>query len=978
MDPTTCGNLGGVYLGDHTVCSAPEFVAPSSCGSFLLDVGTNGAPDGGEVNISGATLFKDFFTRPASTNADCLAPLGGGPVNGKMWPNDPPACVTLVPFCRFFTNVCPGFGATNQLAPNWNCISGTPFYWIVQYRGSGSLEGITEFVDNQLLDIIPTFKPADSGYINRSQWANAAGKLPIGGCSEADAQGDGVTTNDSGTPLIPHAIDVAVSDVPSTEAVVGPGSGADARWNRKPTQAGYGLNPRSSTAGLPSTLVSLVRSPFALNQNNNPPTTPAPDGSTIYDSTIAWVPIAAITNRGTGIRDIRYTDLQFLAVTGRMSTGENLQSGTRDVGSGTRNGFQNSLGVDPSQGNGDNLGPRINFSQESNVGIVPAGGPFDLPAGSRTQPTNCGGSGIMENAVKQRRLAVGHTGLFGGRAASLQRSGVLEIMNVAKDVDDDGKRIPGFVPTPQVGDPPGGGCPTPPANRRPANNGYVRPAVDTCLDNSNGLLGYQIGGPETFITRGDPKAGIGGNTNPAMGNISARDYIRNIVYSVENFVAAPAQDVNNNMPGQYLAFSFTLTQGVDALPDLRNPTKFIAQPVNQTLQDWMRCNNSDSPNAFGAANVAGLVPLRNTRVGFGGAYSDGSTNGAYLAFNGVSYTVTDGLRLNRRNLISGDFNNDGLRNLNDAAKLMEALKDPRAFTTAEGISPGTGGGQGVCADDFVVPEIIGDFDGDGDFNALDARYFADGLAIDPATGQLDRKQGFIAVDNAWAGLGMGSNYFGTTLATGATYKPGDSRADVAGSPAGAFRGAYPNGQNGSVNAADIDYVYRNFGSWKNIDQAAGIDLSCDMTGDLLVDQRDVDEVVFAILCTRYGDVDLDGDVDAADRAVVVANQGQLNLGWAGGDLNGDGVVNALDLALVDANLGFVGPACIGTLCGDINGDGVVNNADIAPFLAGIEGRMNDPATLGRSDLDSIPPANGADVQRFVCCLLNAGDPALCP
>ncbi len=981
-DALNCASLGGTYLGDNTICTSPNYAAPSSCASVQIGVGQNGAPSGGQVNISGATLFKQFFTVPASTNADCLPPLGT-PANGRTAPNDPGTCSNLVPFCGFFNSPCPGFGPTNQLAPTFSCSAPNTYYWLVQYRGSGSVEGFIEFVDNQLQGIIPTFAPLDSGFINRLQFANLGQQSNIAPCAKADYNGNGITTDDSGTPVIPQSIDIAVSDVPSVMVVVGSGTGADTKWNRKPTATGYGLNPRTSTGGLSNLLATLNRGLLTLNQNNNPPVTPAPDGNTIYDNTIAWVPIAAIANRGTNLENVRYTDLQYLEVTGRLSNGENLEAATRDAGSGTRNGFDNSLSVDPSQGVGENLGPRIGFAQESNVGIVPvppSGTTFDIPTGGRTQGSNCGGSGIMNNAVKQRRLAVGYNGLFGGAAAANQRTGLYEVLNVAKDVDDNGNPIPGFTPTAQPADPAGSGCPTPPGNRRPANNGYVRPAVDTVLDNSDPLLGYQIGGPETMITRGDPNAGLGANSNPAMANVSARNYVRNIVYSIANFISAPSQDNNNNMPGQFLAFSFALTSAVDSLPDLRNPTKFLPNPgFIQSLQDFSRCNSvsTNNPLAFGAANVAGFVPLRNTRVGFGGTYSDGSSDGLYKNFSG-SFTLATANQLNRRNRVSGDFNNDGQRNLLDVAKLMAALKDRNAFVASEGISVGTGGGTGACVDDFVVPEIIGDFDGDGNFNAVDARYFADGLGLDVSTGKLDRKQGFIAIDTEWSNLGMGNNYFATTLATPTVYKPGDSRADVAGSAQGAFRGAYPNGNDGTVNAADINYVYANFGNWKNIDQAAKIDLSADMNGDLIVDQRDVDEIVLAVLCTRYGDVNLNGIVDAADRAIIVANQTQTGLGWAGGDINGDGIVNALDLALCDANIPFNGPSCAAVLCGDINADGQVNSADVVLFSAAILGQTNDAAYQGRSDVNNNPPANGSDVQKFVCCLLNGGIGASCP
>src|SRR5215470_5729114 len=248
-DAVTCGNLGGVYLGDNTMCTSPNYQAPSACAKIDIDAGQNGAPNGGQVNITGATLFKNFFTQPASTNADCLPP-GGGPANGKTAPNDFPVCANFVPFCGFFSSPCPGFSATNQLAPSFSCPQITPYYWVVQYRGVGSVEGLGEFVDNQLLGIIPTAVPSDSGFINRLQWANTGAWSGGGGCTRASSTGHTPDpSTDSGTPVIPNSMDMNVTDVPTPLQIQGSGTSDDAKWNKKPGQAGYGKNPRHTTSG---------------------------------------------------------------------------------------------------------------------------------------------------------------------------------------------------------------------------------------------------------------------------------------------------------------------------------------------------------------------------------------------------------------------------------------------------------------------------------------------------------------------------------------------------------------------------------------------------------------------------------------------------------------------------------------------------------------------------------------------------------
>jgi hypothetical protein len=249
-----------------------------------------------------------------------------------------------------------------------------------------------------------------------------------------------------------------------------------------------------------------------------------------------------------------------------------------------------------------------------------------------------------------------------------------------------------------------------------------------------------------------------------------------------------------------------------------------------------------------------------------------------------------------------------------------------AWVAPDGVF-GAGAGNGACI------EILGDADGNGSFTIADVRYWADGLATN-ASGNLDRKQGFIAVDNASLAGGGVLNFFGTVLAnSSAAYTAGASRADLIGTSGRVARGWAPVGADNRVDGLDIDYVYSQIRSvgvanpwtsvtgadWNAIGQAIQFDLSADMTGDLIINKQDVQEIL-SILGTRMGDVNLDGAVNSLDRTIIITNTGQTNLGWAGGDLNGDGVVNAADLALA---------------CGaDYNGDGSVTVQDIFDFLSG--------------------------------------------
>ena len=206
-------------------------------------------------------------------------------------------------------------------------------------------------------------------------------------------------------------------------------------------------------------------------------------------------------------------------------------------------------------------------------------------------------------------------------------------------------------------------------------------------------------------------------------------------------------------------------------------------------------------------------------------------------------------------------------------------------------------------------------------------------------GNLDRAAGFAAVDNTTAG----GNFFGTSLATG-TYDAGDSRADVSGPASLHTRGFQPIGQDGVVDAFDIDYVCMNFGDWSNLTDAVEIDLAADMNGDLVIDLEDVRVIVEDILDSQTGDVNLDGVVDATDIAIVTANQGTSG-GYADGDLNCDGVIDADDLAIVNpCTTDFTGDgqtdgADLGVLLGawgtpgaDLTGDGNTDGADLGILL----------------------------------------------
>jgi hypothetical protein len=868
--------------------------------------------DGGEVNISGATLFVNFFEAPGSTN-DWID------VDGDGWSG-------FQDYPPYVDQLAPLFGC-----PDWQG------WWLVQYRGVGSGNGLKEFVDYQLLGLVPDNLPSEDGVINRILWAADGHGVDHGcGCEmniwdpdysgwdpndpdyppwqppllppydlpgwwngeclywlECDPNdpnsaelywaGDEIPLNgepwpwtdwnvipceDITTPQYPYnpnmdccwsntpycwgSVDLAVMDVP-TRWFVRTGDPNDGDWDADPGSSGYGYCPFVSwDTGYGMKLKSMERDfcggreTISLNTN-----TDEPDEYTVYDTQVAWVPIAFIANRGTGIENITATELQYHFLTGRLSTGENLVAATRDAGSGTRNGSMNCMCLDPSWARGDNLGDKNDNDTLTNLG-------------PGHQATNCGGSSIMEGAVQNRRLAMGYTGLAGAkRAAKDALDGKYEIANVIFDIR-------------------GGSVP-------------VRPTVQSVIFNCDADAGYQVGGPETFASRGNPLE-YDPNSPAYMANQAAADYLRNITQSIADFIDVPGQPEQYFMPGEYLALTFFLLDGIECLPNLADPCEFAQNPnLNENLRDYIYAHNDlggvgDTPD-YGIT-AANLVPKRNASPDWpegspytDGYYGDGSSNGNYADFNGA-FTVLGGVMLNERNALSGDFSNDDLRNWNDIADMMDAVQDPRGFVADEGLQ---GGDPGELGQDYVIPEIIGDYTGDGNFDADDVRYFADGLATDPNTGMLNREVGFTMVDEAYGG-----NYFSTVPWGGQDYQYGDSRFDVAGNPTSP--GAHPTGPDGVVDCADLGYIYGNFGVWADLGDAVEIDLSCDMNGDMAVNEADV----VALLGHPVADIaePSDGYVGQGDLGVLLGNWNEQDVGYYGGDLNCDGVVGHADLGIL--------------------------------------------------------------------------------
>jgi len=852
------------------------------------------------VNVSGATLMENTIKAPASTNdfIDC----DGDGTAGSL-----------------------GSFSIDQLAP----FGINPFVagerWIIQYRVVGSVNGFQE-----LIDWGTSFAAGPDGaeisaltaslaYFNRSLYITAG----VGSASFFNASNPGgapVRTDTGGLYEATQStgagtgvqIDVAPLDVPSRWASR---SSGQADFGRKPGEAGYGSNPAQTVNkdGTQNGFDHLLASLGGLNlfDAGNPGVA---DSNTLFDTPLAFAPIAATTNLGTGMSQIRMSDLRHMSVTGRMSSGENLIQVTRDSGSGTRNGYMNSIGIDPSWGVGENVG---GLSTLANANIL----------GPGFQPSGKGGSSGLDATVNNARLGIGYSGAERAVTGSgaFVTGGRAEVLAVRNDVPYGGTQ-------------------------------FSRPNIDEILDNT--ADGFVIGGPGTLVTIGDPRAasaadgGDAGNTNPAMRNRHAACYVNNMTRSIASFVALPGGPTTDFMPGELIATLLILTDGLDFLQNPTDPTNLIPNPgFNPSLQTFLR-GQSTLGNAallnFGTVTLDGKVPTRQTGV----VYTDGVANGAnYRSQGGVNISYAG--NLTSRNRIAGDFNGDGLRNWNDSAALIAAWRDRNGGPAWVPVN-GSGAIAGALGSDAII-EVLGDFNGDGNFNSADVRYWADGLAVDPATKLLNRSEGYLRVDQA-----QGGNFFGTVLATpSAVYDMGDSRADVAGPSGNQAPGWAPVGADGVIDAFDIDYVYRQFKrnstvtdgelNWNDLNEASTSDLSADISGDLKVNISDVTMLVQNILETSFGDANLDGVVDGADLAIVTTNLGGAG-GWASGDFDGDGLVTAADQEIV-----------VASLCpGDADRSGSTNFADITAVLSNWSAVFAAP-TAGAGDANYDGVVNFADI-----------------
>lgn len=977
------GLVGGtmsVAIADDMPSAIDHTVTPESAPA-VYGIGNDvGRPF--VINVSGATLMEAFIRAPASTNDfldvdgdgrtvpnqidNLAAVLPTNPYNSSLWWIVNYRVVGSVNGYQELLDFGAGCNSNADIGINPQ-----------DPDGAGPLPPVA-LVQNTAANLSSDVMTL--GYVNGTAYAGAsgdpsgaasalwnannAGAAPVRTyCSSSVPAGkqvySAVALTGAGQPGGVR-IDIAPLDVPTLwgTTVAGTPSVLD-----QPTLAGYGLNPRLNRTRTGQVFVDgagnnfgfklvTVNSPYNL-YDGNPSGGSAEDAFTVFDTDFAYAPVAYIVNQGVGIQTMTYSGLRHLFTTGRTNKGENLMAVTRDTGSGTLNAAANSICVDPSHFVGEAIGGLSNAANEQT-------------AGNAWIPGNKGGSGAMEATARNSRLAIGFAGAERGVSASWLTQGRLEVLGVQDDIRGGTvaarptiANVLGFQSIDLVGS--GGANPT--------FNHVVL---------SNRYNGYNIGGPGQLSTLGSPRSinnidsfgspVIGSDpadTLPAMRNVQAAAYINNITRSRDAFIAL-GTDPTLFSPGEFLAQTLIINGSRSVSQNKNNPCDLVAynEPgglakIDSLVATVAGLNTLNNPAyaTYGANSFNGRTPTRTALTGtnrFSDTRGTAAPNNVYVRQDGVTIgydNVGSGSNLangvGARNRVVGDFNGDGLRNWNDATEMVRAWWDRvnRPADTASfngalasnwAAPAGTGSiaGQATSGGGFAIIEILGDFNSDGNFGRIwnigtsafendlsDVRYWADGLATEPGTGNLNRAEGYLRVDQASSTVTGNGNFFGTVLARG-TYSAGDSVGDVAGSTTTIQTpGFVPNGFDGRVDDKDIDYVFAQFRrnpnvtdnamTWSDLAEAqyavgAGIDgiagssddevvgnLSCDMTGDLVVDIQDINKI-FAILETTRCDVNLDGVVNSIDQGIIQANLNTRG-GFARGDVDGNGMVNQADM-----------------------------------------------------------------------------------
>lgn len=801
---------------------------------LILATSSLASADNGKITVAGATQFDWFFsyksTFPAATH-DYIDVDGNGNsilLNGQ-----------LQQLAATYT----GPETQQQLL--------TQGPWILNYRGTGSGNGLEELIAyydsspdcNELTDI--------NGTVNR--WTYS------------------ISCDYPFPPL--NRIDIATMDVPTTQ-FVSICSQENASPFHKPFENGYGKSPiKPWNADSTNQLADLG----VLNIN-----TANPDDKTIFDFPIGWYPFCFLASRATGLENVTVEELQCLYLTGRSPCGINYNTATRDSGSGTRNACMSSIGVDPSWGRGDNLGRK---GKDPNMEIL----------GPAYQYNNIDSSTTSSLNHRNNRFMVSYQTLYSSKGIPLINTGWYECLNVSFD---GGKT---FVRPEDPVDP----VEIPDEIENRIDKYGIQPNWQLNIFWPNASNGWRIGGSETFATVGDPYAtDLPAHLNMyetanhlfGMRNKDAAAFVINTIESIKAVEELGPNPATAGSPGQALAFKSILVAGIYGLPNPANPTEFVVNPdlYNPALTGLPISGAGLDP--YGSHGY-GLLPNRDTN-------GDGKASGAdapYAALNGsvIKWNSSD-----PKYALQGDINQNGIWDADDlrlAVLILEkGAEAPVDVLISFDILCDFDGNGWFDANDvrFMADGVI--------------LWPVAGTNISDFNEAVYRQKNFGIVDDSSATgnffntvLAHGIYKSGDSRADIALLKGGKIYAQAGAAPVG----------DGVIDQTDISYIQKVLDgrllcdthkyqvsetglAWMDTIDRVYTDYSCDMNNDLYVNPEDLRIVVEDILETKLGDFDLNGVKDAADRQVITNSLNQAGT-YINGDLNGDGIVDSTDLAGFD-------------------------------------------------------------------------------
>ena len=516
-------------------------------------------------------------------------------------------------------------------------------------------------------------------------------------------------------------------------------AGAEENATRRPPgEPGYGDNPRRRQQG------RLAASNFGsnhlatlgdLNLYDGIPAPPTTTPSSTPPS--PWPPSPSLTNLGTGMHAGHTSQLRHLFATGRLPSGENLIVVTRDSGSGTRNGFCNSIGLDPSFGIGENIGalsapPAPTTSGRTSspaTRAAPAAwkarssttaSPSATPAPSAASPTPGSPAAALEIlAVQQRPDPAARSLPPDHRRHPRQRRQRLH------------HRRPGDLRHHRR------------SAHAPARHGRRRGQHQPRHAQPRGRRVPQQHHP---LHRGLRRRQPGNATRPSF------------------------------TPGEFLATQLILAAATDNIQNRTAPTTCSPTPASTRI-----CRTSPAPPVLGNALSPPSAPPPSTARSRPARPASSTPTASPTAPTTSPGRGERHVRLqphqpqpHRRRL----QRRRQARDINDAAEMLRASHSATAAPPgpprpAPALSPAL-----RCRRDHRGP---GRLQRRRQLRLADVRYWADGLAIDPAAGNLDRERASTPSTTRGCRSRLRGNFFGTTRATPKSYAAGDAAGDVAGS-----------------------------------------------------------------------------------------------------------------------------------------------------------------------------------------------------